>query len=118
MGSKETYYIIGVGDVEDWEKGQGAFYYIEDRNGERCLPIFSTPEKAEGYAKANFGQPQAHLSMLESGGPTSSAALTGGRFSLMPVDTEPLAGAAAAVDADYLVRDPRSRPTQETLRLR
>jgi hypothetical protein len=54
--------------------------------------------------------------MLESAG-LSSAALANGRFLLMPVKIETLAHAAAAVDAHYLIRDPRPGRTQAIIRL-
>ena len=111
------YYLIGVGDQKDWEEGRGHIHYIEDRNKERCIPVFTTPEGAQRHIEKNFWQTEAHLDMLESAGQDPSA-LTAGRFILMTVDTETLANAAASVDADYLMRDPRPGWNQEILRLR
>lgn len=49
------YYAIGLGDQEDWEAGRGSLYWIEDPNGEHALPVFTTPEGASSYWKANSG---------------------------------------------------------------
>ena len=49
------YYVIGLGDQEDWEAGRGSLYWIEDPNGEHALPVFTTPEGASSYWKANSG---------------------------------------------------------------
>ncbi|MDP9458409.1 MAG: hypothetical protein M3Q60_22120 [Actinomycetota bacterium] len=81
----EYLYVIGAGSAEDWKAGRGSLSYIKDRNGEKALPVFTTPEKIEKYARQNLDFPGAHLSMLESvGASAASAPLTGGRFSLMP----------------------------------
>ena len=111
-------YVIGVGDVEDWQAGRGSIYYFEDRNSEKALPVFSTPgEHANHYRRANFGTPKAHMDMLESVPRAHLRPLTEGRFIVMPLDAEGLARAAAAVGADYAVRDPRPGDEQEILRL-
>ncbi len=110
-------YVIGVGDVEDWQAGRGSIYHIEDRNGEKALPVFSTPEGANQYRRANFGTPKAHKDMLESVPRAHVRPLSEGRFIVMPLDAEGLARAAAAVGADYAVRDPRPGDEQEILRL-
>lgn len=117
MRSSETYYILGMGDSDDWKNGDGHIYYISARNQERCIPVFTTPKKAQRYANNHFKQPEAYLDMLESVGPNSGA-LREGRYSLIQTDTDTLALAAATVDADYLVRDPRPGRTQEILRFR
>ena len=43
MKQGEYLYVIGVGNSEDWEAGRGSFYCTEDRNGEKALPVFTTP---------------------------------------------------------------------------
>lgn len=55
--------------------------------------------------------------MLESVGAASATPLTEGRFVLMLLDRDTLAEAAAQMEADYLIRDPRYGEPQETLRL-
>ncbi len=110
-------YIIGVGNEQDWEAGRGSLYYIEDRNNERAMPTFTTPERAENFIEANFNKPEAHMQMLESISVLHAPALTGGRFIIRPVAHEQLDQAAARVEADYLVRDPRPGPNQEIMRL-
>jgi hypothetical protein len=117
MQENEYLYVIGIGVQADWEAGQGSLYYIEDRNGERAMPVWTTAEAAERYAEANFGPPEAHMAMLESVGAASATPLTEGRFVLMPFATDGLARAAAIVGADYLIRDPRPGGEQEILRL-
>ena len=87
MRSSKTYYILGMGDVSDWENGGGHIHYISDRNRERCIPVFTTPTKAQRYADNHFKQPEAYLDMLESVGPNSGA-LREGRYSLIETDTE------------------------------
>ena len=49
------YYVIGLGDQEDWEAGRGSLYWILAPNGEHALPVFTTPEGASSYWKANSG---------------------------------------------------------------
>ena len=115
--SEEGYlHIIGVGSTEDWEAGRGSLYYIEDRRGETCLPVFTTPERAKRYMSANFNAPEAHMAMLESVGADHAEPLTEGRFIVMPVDSNGVAKAAAIVGADYLLRDPRPGEQQAILR--
>ena len=113
----EVLHIITIGNVEDWEAGRGLLYYIEDKNGETALPVFTTDELANDFVQANFDTPEAHMQLLESAGASHAAPLTAGRYMIMPVRTESLARAAAMVDADYLVRDLRPGAQQEILRL-
>jgi len=110
-------HLIGLGNAEDWQAGRGSIYYIEDRNGEKAVPVFTAPEKAEQYIRANFGAPTAHMDMLESVPESHVRALTEGRFVVMPLETEGVARAAAMAGADYLIRDPRPGGEQEILRL-
>jgi hypothetical protein len=117
MEQGDYLHLIGVGNSEDWEAGRGSLYYIEDKNGEKCLPVFTTPERVASYVRANFGAPKAHMDMLESLPASHVGPLTEGRFLIMPLDTEGVAKAAAMIDADYLLRDPRRGKQQEILRL-
>ncbi len=111
-------YIIGIGDAVDWQAGRGSLYYIEDKNGERALPVFTTSELANNFVQTNFNIPEAHMQMLESVGATHAAPLTAGHFMIMSVRTEEgLSEAAAAVGADYLMRDIRPGDEQEIMRL-
>jgi hypothetical protein len=98
--------------------GKGSFYYIEDKNGEKALPVFTTGERAEQFAQANFESAEAHMQMFESLPVSHIPPLTAGRFIIMPLGIEHVAKAAAMVDADYLIRDPRPGDQQEILRLR
>jgi hypothetical protein len=116
--AKDLHYVIGVGGTEDWEAGRGSLYHIEDRNGEKALPVFSAPEKAEEYGRANFDAPEAHMQMLETLPASHVAPLTASRFIVMPLYREGLAKAALLVDADYLVRDPRPGREQEIMRVK
>lgn len=59
MEQRHLLYVIGVGDVEDRQAGRGSIYYIEDRNGEKALPVFPAPEEANQYRRANFATPSA-----------------------------------------------------------
>ena len=117
MEQGEYLYVIGVGSPKDWEAGAGSIYYIEDRQGEKALPVFTTREHAEGFTRASFNTPDAHMSMLESGGFTVPQPLTEEGFKIMPLDSEGVAEAAAIAKADYLVRDPRAGEQQEIMRL-
>ena len=109
-------HIIGIGGPEDWEAGHGSFYYIEDKNGEKALPVFTTAEAAHAHADANFNAPDAHMAMLESVPVSHVGPLTEGRFVIMPFDTDNVARVAAMLEADYLIRDPRPGDEQEILR--
>lgn len=84
-------YVIGVGDFEDWQVGGGSIYYIEDRKGEKALPVFSTPEGANQYRRANFGTPSPPLDILKSVRREHVTPLSEGRFIVMPLDAEGLA---------------------------
>src|SRR5215212_255262 len=117
METEEHLHVIGMGSEADWEAGRGSFYYIEDKNGEKCIPVFTSPERADRFAQANFDNPEAPLQMLESIGVVHAPALTSGRFIVMPLRAEGLARAAAMVEADYLVRDPRPGDQQDIMRV-
>jgi hypothetical protein len=117
METEEHLHVIGMGSEADWEAGRGSFYYIEDKNGEKCIPVFTSPERADRFARANFDNPEAHMQMLESIGVVHAPALTSGRFIVMPLRAEGLARAAARVGADYLVRDPRPGDQQDIMRV-
>jgi hypothetical protein len=66
MADQEEYlYIIGVGAVADWEAGRGSLYYIEDKNGEKGMPVFTTSERAMNYARANLENAEAHMQTFE-----------------------------------------------------
>lgn len=119
MEEQEEYlHIIGVGAVADWEAGRGSFYAIEDKNGEMAMPVFTTGERAENYARANFESADAHMQMFESLPVSHIPPLTEGQFVIMPLDREGVAKAALMADVDYLIRDPRPGDEQEILRLR
>ena len=117
--SKEYMYIIRVGSLEDWERGLGSLYWIEDRKGERCMPVFTTREGVERFIEANFSRPESHMQMLESiaGTPSHAEPLTAGRFVIMPVDEDLLIRTALRMGIDYLQRDIRPGAEQEILRL-
>ncbi len=110
-------YIIGIWNTSDWYEGRGSLLYIEGRDGKKYLPLFTTREKVEGFIEANFNQPMAQMSMLESVGLSHARPLTEGRFIIMPVDEKGVARAALIMDADFLLRDPRPGNQQEILRL-
>ena len=116
MEQGECLYVIGVGDAKDWQAGRGSIYYVEDRNSEKCMPVFTSPELAGRYVETNLHSPEAHMGMLESIGVSHAEPLTEGRFMIMPLDAVGVAMAAEAVDADYLVRDLRPGEHQEVLR--
>jgi hypothetical protein len=116
----ELHYIIGVGSPEDWEASRGSLYYIEDKSGEKALPVFTTQERLVKFVEANFGTPEAYMQMLESLGAnaqTHAPALREHRYTVMPVTWEGLTLAAFNMDADYLIRDPRPGGEQEILRV-
>jgi hypothetical protein len=118
MAEQERYqYIIGVGTPADWEAGQGSLYFIEDKNGEKGLPVFTTGQRADDYARANFYSAEAHMQMFESLPVSHIPPLTEGRFVIMPLQTEDVARAALMADVEYLIRDPRPGDQQEILRV-
>ena len=55
MKDDVLHYVIGLGGLEDWEAGRGSLYWILAPNGEHALPVFTTPEGASSYWKANSG---------------------------------------------------------------
>jgi hypothetical protein len=119
MNEEEYMYIIGMGSSEDWKRGKGSLYWVEDKRGERCLLAFTTPEGASEHAEANFNNPKSHMEMLESVAdtPEHAAALTRGRYIVMPVSHELLVKTALRLGADYIQRDIRPGSEQEILRL-
>lgn len=109
-------HVIGVGNPQDWEAGRGCVYYVEDRNGEICIPVFTTPERASGYIDTTLQSPEAHIGMLGSVPVSHLNPLMEGRFVVLPLDAQGLGKWAAAVSADYLVRDLHPGEVQEMLR--
>jgi hypothetical protein len=101
MEQADYLHLIGVGNSEDWQARRGSLYYIEDKNGEKCLPVFSTLGRVASYVRSNFGAPKAHMDIILESLPVSHVGpLTEGRFLDMPLDTEGVAKAAAMIDAD------------------
>lgn len=120
MEPGEYLYIIGLGTPADFEAGRGSLYYIEDKNGETALPVFTTPERLESFVGANLTTPEAYMQMLESLGAraeTHAPPMATNKYTIMPVNNDGLALAAQMMHADYLVRDPRPGNEQEILRL-
>jgi hypothetical protein len=115
---KEYQYILAMGTPADWDEGKGSLYYIEDKNGEKALPVFTIGERAEEYARINFESAEAHMQMFESVPVSHIPPLTEGRFMVMPLGIENVAKAEAMADADYLIRDIRVGDQQEILRLK
>jgi hypothetical protein len=113
-------YVIGLGGREDWEAGRGSLYWIEDKNGEHALPVFTTPEKALNHWGAN-SEVRDRLEMADSAElpTTHQGPLLQNRITIMPLNADSLALAAERVRADYLLRDPRAAngTEQEILRL-
>lgn len=109
--------VIGVGTTEDWEAGRGSFYYIEDKNGEKALPVFTTDEQVANYLGRTLNTPTAHIEMLESLGAEHAPALTAGAFVVLPLDAEGVAKVALMIGADYLVRNIRYGSRQEIIRV-
>jgi hypothetical protein len=112
-----SFHIIGLGDQKDWEAGRGSIYYIEDKNGEKCVPVFTTAEGVQRYIAANFNLPEAHMDMMEGMPESHIQPLTEGRFIIMPLPAEQVIQAAGMTGADYLMRDPRPGSEQEIIRL-
>ena len=119
MAEQEEYlHIIAVSTPADWNAGKGSLYYIEDKNGEIALPVFTTAERAEKFGRTNFESAEAHMQMFESLPVSHIPTLTEGRYMVMPLGIENVAKAAAMADADYLIRDIRVGDQQEILRLK
>ena len=53
METEEHLHVIGMGGEADWEAGRGSFYYIQYKNGEKRIPVFTSPERAEEHAREN-----------------------------------------------------------------
>src|SRR5215211_6936549 len=104
MAEREKYqYIIVVGDLTDWEAGRGSLYLIENRNGEKALPVFTTGERAELFVRANLESAQAHMQVFESLPFSHIPPLTEGRFEIVPLQTKEVAETALEADVDYLI---------------
>jgi hypothetical protein len=116
--NEKVMHVIGLGDREDFEAGRGSVYWIKAPNGENALPVFTTPEKAHRYWKANSGV-RDRLDMAENGGlpTTHQGPLLQNRITILSLKVEGLALAADLVEADYLLKDPRPGAEQEILRL-
>jgi len=118
MAEQEGYhYMIGVGAPADWEAGKGSLYYIEDKNGEKAMPVFTTGERAIEFGRPNFESAEAHMQMFKSLPVSHIPPLTEGQFMVMPLETEDVSKAALMADVDYVIRDPRPGDQQEILRL-
>jgi hypothetical protein len=105
MEEQYFHHIIGLGNWEDWEAGRGSYYYIEGRNGETYLPVFTTRERADSYIQSSLDTPRAHREMLERMGITYAPPMTAERYLVMMFSPEGVAKAAASVGANYLARD-------------
>jgi len=115
-GDDERYqYIIGVGGEEDWKEGRGSVHYITKNDGKKYLLVFTAPEKARDFGRANFDRPASHMDMLESVSLSHAQPLTEGRYVIMPVEVETLAKVAVDVGVDYLLRNPRPGSKQEIM---
>jgi hypothetical protein len=113
----EYFYVVGVGGSEDWEADRGSLHWIEADNGERVMLVFTSPEKAEAYVRANLHSPQAHMQMLEGLLISHVPPLTEGRLSVLRLDAHTLIEMALSIDITCLVRDPRPGAQQEIIRL-
>jgi hypothetical protein len=113
--SEEYVYIIGLGNTEDWDEGRGSLYYIEDKNGRTCIPVFSTPEGVERHIEANFNSAESHMQMMEGLLLSHVGPLTDGRFIIMPVTEDLIFNKAREMGINYLVRDPRPGDQQEVM---
>jgi hypothetical protein len=117
---QETYfYVIGVGNAADWQAGSGSPYCVQDRRGDRAVPVFTTPERAWAFARASLYAPEGHVSMLESVPASHVVPSAEARFVVVPLGLREVIEAAAddAVGADYLIRDPGPGTEQDVLML-
>jgi hypothetical protein len=118
MAEQEGYqYIIAVGTPDDWNAGRGSLYLIEDKNGEKAMPVFATGEQAIEFGRANLESAEAHMQVFESLPVSHIPPLTEGRFMVMPLEAEGLAMAALRAEVDYLIRNLRPGDQQEILRV-
>lgn len=76
---QEYQYILAIGSPADWEAGKGSLYYIEDKNGEKGMPVFTTGERAREFARIISGSAEAHMQMFESVPVSHIPPLTEGR---------------------------------------
>jgi xanthine/CO dehydrogenase XdhC/CoxF family maturation factor len=117
MPDQEEWFVIVIGDNDDWQTGRGSLYYIEEKHGERAMPVFTSAEKAEDHFRANLTSADAHMQMLEKLHVTHVPELTEGKFGIASLPAEPLVTLALSADINYLVRDPRPGAQQEVIRL-
>jgi len=61
MAGEQQMYVIGLDEAP-----VRAFYYIEDRKGEKPLPVFTTLERLERHVRTNLASnPKSHMEMME-----------------------------------------------------
>ncbi len=51
-GENELLHIIAMGHEEDWKRGLGSLFYIEDKHGESAYPVFTAAELADKFVQA------------------------------------------------------------------
>ena len=91
-------YIIGIGTNEDFDTGHAAVY-VEDRRGERVLPVFFAPEPLERYVEALIAD--------SASGPETVAQLRAGHYRVLELEGSPeLADIAMWIGADCIAWSP------------
>jgi hypothetical protein len=114
MAGQERLWVIGVGGPAAVQ----AFYYIENHNGEKVMPVFTTPELLVDHVRRHLASdPKAHMDMMEGNPEEVIWELTGGRFSAVLLGVHTVAEVSITMGADYLVRDLRPGAPQETMRV-
>ena len=105
MEPEQNLHVIVLLDAEGRETG---LYYIEDRDGEKALPVFTTAGRVEDYLRAIFERrtephPSAIVDIMRE---SQAPALTEGRFVVTTLGADALEEARAAVGAEYVIWDP------------
>lgn len=115
---RQTVFIIVLDLTDDRGTGRAGYYYIEDGNGLRALPIFTSGEGVIRYAQTNSAALGDQMDTMEDLPTGHTGKLTDGRFVVLElVYPEELAEVMEEVEPDYLVRNPMPGERQEVMLL-
>ena len=119
FNKQEYYYVIGTGDPKEGVESV-AWYYIEHDKGFDVIPLFSTPERAEGYIKGPLRHPLAYVGVLESIGISNPKVLESyqdDKYFVAPLDREGVAKLMVLLETTTIVLDAEVGKDNPTLSL-
>jgi hypothetical protein len=85
------------------------FYHFINGDGEKVIPVFSTPERFREYVRENIveGGARAHMNLMETGDERTARALAEERFTGVAMSVPKLRKHTEGVGADLIILDPR-----------